>query len=485
MRFSSPDQQYGDSIRRQTALAAAYALEFGLNLDDQLTYQDFGISSFRGQNAASGRLGDFLAAISSGLVPAGSVLLVENLDRLSRESALNAQNLLTQIVLAGVSIVTLSDRRTYSIEELKRDPMGLIFALINFIRANEESEIKSSRAKANWVAKRATVLTQPLTARCPSWLKLDKDRRRFRQIPERVAIVQLIFQLADEGSTLSQVAITLNQRGMRTWRTKSLWNRNSVGNIICFSAVIGTYVPHYHHYEDGCTRRRPLKPVPDYYPAIVSAEQFDRVQAIRLAAYTSGRSAVGYLLQHLAVCEICGRFMKIVLRAEHGSSMVCSAALAGTETHYSEILYLPIDRALRLGLPRILRDYGRLDEEWGSNHRLRAAQNVLDRARRARSGDLHVKPNSHLQALKAAENEMREAVASYESRPLGPLRRKIEIALECLAETDFGPVEARLINTALKAVFTKALIDITGGFIELHQQDGAIQRVAYQSITRK
>ena len=82
LRFSSPDQQYGDSVRRQVALAAAYALEFNLVLDDTLTYQDFGISGFRGQNAASGRLGDFLAAISSGLVSKGSLLLVENLDRL-------------------------------------------------------------------------------------------------------------------------------------------------------------------------------------------------------------------------------------------------------------------------------------------------------------------------------------------------------------------------------------------------------------------
>ena len=179
LRFSSTDQVCGDSVRRQTSLAAAYAEEFGLTLDDQLTYQDFGISSFRGQNVVSGRLGDFLAAVSAGLVPHHSILLVENLDRLSRDSALHAQNLLTQIVLAGVTIVTLADRRIYSIEELRRDPMGLIFALINFIRANEESELKSFRAKANWVAKRTTASTKVLTACCPRWLMLDKKRERF------------------------------------------------------------------------------------------------------------------------------------------------------------------------------------------------------------------------------------------------------------------------------------------------------------------
>ena len=244
LRFSHPDQMSGDSVRRQASLAAAYADEFGLTLDDKLTYRDFGISSFRGQNAASGRLGDFLTAVSTGIVPQGSVLLVENLDRLSRESALHAQNLLTQIVLAGVTIVTLSDRRTYSIEELRRDPMGLIFALINFIRANEESELKSFRGKASWGAKRAEAASKPMTARCPQWLLLDRASNRFVAIPRRVRTVRRIFTLVDQGQSLIDVARALNRRKVPTLQEGGVWTRDKVGWITRCSAVIGTFVPH-------------------------------------------------------------------------------------------------------------------------------------------------------------------------------------------------------------------------------------------------
>ncbi len=185
----------GDSIRRQTALAVSYADEFSLILDDRFTYRDYGISGFRGQNSASGRLGDFLGAVSVGIVPQGSLLLVENLDRLSRESALNAQSLLTQIVLAGITIVTLSDRRTYSIDELRRDPMGLIYALRNFIRANEESELKSFRGKASWSAKKAIAESEPITFSCPSWLSLNANDKKFSIIPAIVNLVEIYFHL--------------------------------------------------------------------------------------------------------------------------------------------------------------------------------------------------------------------------------------------------------------------------------------------------
>lgn len=48
VRFSSPEQMSGDSIRRQTALAVSHADEFSLVLDDRFTYRDYGISGFRG-----------------------------------------------------------------------------------------------------------------------------------------------------------------------------------------------------------------------------------------------------------------------------------------------------------------------------------------------------------------------------------------------------------------------------------------------------
>jgi DNA invertase Pin-like site-specific DNA recombinase len=48
-----------------------------------------------------------------GLVPQGSVLLVENLDRISRQTAPLALRTLEQIIESGVSLVTLTDGKEY------------------------------------------------------------------------------------------------------------------------------------------------------------------------------------------------------------------------------------------------------------------------------------------------------------------------------------------------------------------------------------
>jgi DNA invertase Pin-like site-specific DNA recombinase len=74
IRFSSEPQAWGDSRRRQTAAATRYARQNDLALDDGLTFQDLGVSAFRGRNSRTGALGAFLAAIELGVIAPGSYL---------------------------------------------------------------------------------------------------------------------------------------------------------------------------------------------------------------------------------------------------------------------------------------------------------------------------------------------------------------------------------------------------------------------------
>lgn len=54
VRFSTPEQMRGDSLRRQTEAAGRYAALHGLELDDKLTFRDLGVSAFRGTNEEDG-----------------------------------------------------------------------------------------------------------------------------------------------------------------------------------------------------------------------------------------------------------------------------------------------------------------------------------------------------------------------------------------------------------------------------------------------
>jgi DNA invertase Pin-like site-specific DNA recombinase len=117
-RFSRPEQADGDSLRRQTEAARAYAGREQLDLDETLTFHDPGISAFRGRNAEEGKLGDFLNAVRGGIIPPGSFLLVESLDRISRQTVRKAVRTMEDIVEAGVTLVDPSG----SCEGTKRAP---------------------------------------------------------------------------------------------------------------------------------------------------------------------------------------------------------------------------------------------------------------------------------------------------------------------------------------------------------------------------
>src|SRR5262249_23759913 len=130
LRFSTPEQRAGDSTRRQTEASQAYAAAHGLTLDTELTFEDLGVSAFRGKNAQDGALSAFIEAAEAGRIKKGSYLLVENLDRLSRQAPRAALRQLERIVECGVTVVTLQDNRKYTAEGLNESLLDLFGVLM-------------------------------------------------------------------------------------------------------------------------------------------------------------------------------------------------------------------------------------------------------------------------------------------------------------------------------------------------------------------
>jgi len=153
LRFSTSSQQYGDSLRRQNKLVAEWLESHPDYLLDNLTYKDLGLSAFNGSHAVHGAFSEFMEAVQGGYIPYGTVLLVESLDRLSREKIGEATERLRSILSAGIDVVTLTDHTHYTKDSLD-DPYSLIKTILIAQRANEESEIKSRRMKSAWQRKR-------------------------------------------------------------------------------------------------------------------------------------------------------------------------------------------------------------------------------------------------------------------------------------------------------------------------------------------
>lgn len=278
VRFSTPEQIKGDSFRRQVELSQKYAEDHGLTLDDSLQLADMGVSAFKSVNADTGKLGLFISAIETDVVQPGSYLLVESLDRLSRAEIITALNLFTSILSKAITIVTLTDNRVYTKDSIN-DIGNLMFSLMIMSRAHEESATKSKRVSAAWDSKRkrAREGEHKLTKTCPAWIEL-KDGV-FHPIPERVKLVNRIYQMALNGSGYVSIAKRLNLEQHPTFdalgKKANGWHNSYVVRILKNPAVYGQFTPHVR--VDG--KRTPLEPIEDYYPEIISKDDFFAVQA--------------------------------------------------------------------------------------------------------------------------------------------------------------------------------------------------------------
>src|SRR5579883_3514708 len=108
VRFSSPQQATGDSVRRQTEARDAWlASHPKVILDQTLRMRDDGRSAWKRKDWATYALAEFVEHVKSGRVEPGSFLLLENLDRLSREDVGTATELFLTLVNRGIILVQL------------------------------------------------------------------------------------------------------------------------------------------------------------------------------------------------------------------------------------------------------------------------------------------------------------------------------------------------------------------------------------------
>ena len=287
VRFSTPSQDAGVSRQRQMDKAAKYALDHDLTLDTELNMTDLGVSAFRGKNARTGALGGFLEAVDKGYVPKGSYLLIENIDRLSRDDILEAQTLFQQLILSGINLVTLSNGETYSRERLRKDPHAILYIVLEQIRANQES-VRKAQLIGDAKARKKKRLAEhglegkPYTRVTPAWLTWSDEEKSYKPIPERAAIVKEMFERMDAGDGLTRIARDLNERGVPTWtqpgkrKTADHWRTSYIRKVLTSTAPIGTFTPHTTRHDENTRSRKDeaMDPIPNVFPAAVDAETY-------------------------------------------------------------------------------------------------------------------------------------------------------------------------------------------------------------------
>jgi DNA invertase Pin-like site-specific DNA recombinase len=286
-RFSTPKQGWGDSNRRQTDLAADYCKRQGLRLID--TYLDAGLSGYTGAHLSDGgALRALLEAAQSGKFRRDTHLIVESLDRLSRQEISTAVRLFLDILDTGLVIVTLIDgEQVFTKKRVDSDMTALIIAIVILQRANNESRTRTERVKQAKAVARQKAREQkiPLTALCPAWLTVSGrgDSRHFVINSDRAQVVERIFKLARSGNGTFRISQILNREGVPTFNDDPKWRQTRVSSLLISRAVIGEYQPCLWLQVDGRKRRvpDPEGPIEGYYPAIVSKFMYAEVQTAR------------------------------------------------------------------------------------------------------------------------------------------------------------------------------------------------------------
>ncbi len=368
IRISSAGQIAGDGLRRQLERAKAYAAEYGLELDDKL--KDVG-SGYHGKHVKFGALGGFLDLVRSGKVPKGSYLIVESLDRLSREAVIDAQLQLLNLLKAGIVVVTLIDGAVYSED---KDFTQLIISLTIMSRAHEESATKSYRAKERIRKRKADALAgkKVFMKNLAGWIDQipDGDEYKF-ELNSHVPTVRRVFELADKGVGTHSIARIFNKEGLPVLRKGvnpyERWRDNAVARILKDETTIGTLTV----FEEVDGKRVPMgEPIKNYYPAAVSEELFWRVQRNRPAVPHKGRRGDRYanLFPRITACAGCGHVLKMYYggRTHNRKSYFgCSQRHIAGNTCNTEIKLFPYDTLERAILDHI--SEFRLDEQLASD----------------------------------------------------------------------------------------------------------------------
>ncbi len=337
IRFSTPEQSKGHSFQRQYELTQKYAREHDLELDEKLTFKDLGVSAYDKSNLAIDRgLASFIAAVNQGVIAHGSYLLVESLDRITRANILDALTLFLSLLKGGITIVTMCDGMAYNEKDANDKPFQLIISITILTRGHEESLIKSQRLKSSWENKRNNIYDEKLTKICPAWLRLDEETNQYEIVEEKGAIVRRIISLTLSGIGRRRITQTLNEEGISSIGTKSkskTWFDSYIAKIINNRALIGEFQP--HSKIDG--KSVPVgEPVKDYFPRLISDDEFALVQATLDARgkQFGGRRGAAFpnIFTHLLVCGYCGSRMSYVTkgmgkdRASPWKYVRCSAA---------------------------------------------------------------------------------------------------------------------------------------------------------------
>ena len=355
IRWSTLNQEDGNSLERQHDLVVDAAEKHGWHLPKHEIHIERGKSAYHGRNrAAKGKLRAIEDRAARGEL-AGKVLIVEAMDRLSRQAPMESLNLLVDLCKRGLTIFEAGSNTTYTVEKINENWGNLLVPLARAGEAHDSSKLKAGRVRSAWRKTQIERLGRTKDGSadsrlCPAWMEVVGGE--FTVVEDRADVLRTMFRMAREGSGYRKIADWANaERERMGWPTK-VWDVRAVCIQLADRRALGEYQPMMRVDVDN---RAPAGEPVKLYPEIVSPADWHRTrESIGSRKNTGGkeRAKCVNLLSHLVRCTYrnegsnigCGS--KMVLRTQKSGygQLSCSsfARAAGCRCnstyHYNRLL---------------------------------------------------------------------------------------------------------------------------------------------------
>jgi DNA invertase Pin-like site-specific DNA recombinase len=362
LRVSSPEQAAAGrtGIDRQADAFLPFCHRHGL-IPNPDPLVDRGLSAYHGRHRSRGALGAFIHAAEQGQIAPGTVLVVEDLDRFSREAASHSEQLLHQLWDLGLALGIVRDDVVVDRAKYDSDIGVRLQLLVRRDAAHDYSRKLSQRVKAASDRRVERGLAgEAVIPHCrPQWLDFDEQNQAF-PLNSRWPTYRRIVDLCLQGFGQSRSAAILNEEGHRNSRG-GLWSPAGVGQVLRDRRLIGERQwCELQQQPDGRRKRVPTRVQQGFFPPAITLQEFERCQQLMASRndYHSRRphhtDLRKNLLQGVACCP-CGELYSLMTQTKPSgkahSYLVCKAKGKGAckvKNHrYDEPLLLELFMAQR------------------------------------------------------------------------------------------------------------------------------------------
>lgn len=282
------------------------------------TFADYGVSAFSGANRLKGDLATFIRLAKEKKLKPNPVLLLEEWSRFSRQDIDESETAILDLLRNGIAIHIHFSNKTYTKQSI--NTLGdKIEIIVSCKAAYDYSSNLSKRIAKAYEKKKEAFANGTIKAyrfRCPGWLRWNKDTQCYDPIPERVASIKRIFQLACNGLGIRRIARELNREINKypiigTYKGRKIkskhWAESTIMGIIQGGAVLGK-----NDAMDGKMM----------FPSVIDEKTYYRAHEVishrKTHHYYGKNERCDNLFQGIATCSVCGKAM--VLHTQRISS---------------------------------------------------------------------------------------------------------------------------------------------------------------------